>query len=271
MSEEMTISLIAYLCLWGAMVLYGAELLRGYKSLGRLAPWTSLASLLILTVALVLRAIQGGHWPFTSTYEFSLVFVWGIVFIWLLMERGLGRVGGAFILPLAVALYTYAFLLPPSAKEIRPLVPALRSIWLQLHVGSSIAAYGAFAAACGLGAMYLVKGQKVASQLPSWEQIDRYIWRAVALGFPAMTLVLLTGAIWAQVAWGDYWSWDPKETWTLITWLIYLLFLHGRLLRSWRGRPLAVLAICGFLSVLFTFLGLGWVVRRVQLESLHVF
>jgi ABC-type transport system involved in cytochrome c biogenesis permease subunit len=95
--------------------------------------------------------------------------------------------------------------------------------------------------------------------------------RAVALGFPWLTLGILSGAIWAQNAWGRYWGWDPKETWALVTWLFYLLILHVRPLRRWRGRRLAALVVAGFGMVLFTFAGVPWLVRAVRLESLHGF
>ena len=102
-------------------------------------------------------------------------------------------------------------------------------------------------------------------------EVERTMERAVALGFPWLTLSILSGGIWAQRAWGRYWGWDPKETWALVTWLWYLLILHVRPLRRWRGRRLAVLTVMGFGLVLFTFVGVPWLVRIVRLESLHGF
>jgi ABC-type transport system involved in cytochrome c biogenesis permease subunit len=107
--------------------------------------------------------------------------------------------------------------------------------------------------------------------MPTEEQVKRAMERVVALGFPWLTLSILTGAIWAQKAWGRYWGWDPKETWALITWLWVLLILHVRPLRRWRGRRLAALVVMGFGVVLFTFIGVPWLVRTVRLESLHGF
>jgi len=267
--------IVAYISLWMATLAYLVHLLRGGKAVGLLATVLSVGSLISLTSGLTIRTLRADHWPLTTVYEFSLAFVWGVVALWLLLERITGfRAGGAFTLPLALAIDTYALLLlPPAARVVQPLSPALRSIWLQIHVGSSVFAYGAFAVACGLGAVYLAKerGGGLASQLPSLGRIDQFIWRAVAIGFPWMSLAILTGAIWAQMAWGRYWGWDPKETWALITWLVYTLFFHLRLVRGWRGRPLALLAIFGFLSVIFTFLGLNWLVKWLRVESLHVF
>ncbi len=130
--------------------------------------------------------------------------------------------------------------------------------------------------AAGLGLMRLVQptsnleGEQHSQLLPL-NQIERTMERTVALGFPWLTLSILTGAIWAQNAWGRYWGWDPKETWALVTWLWYLLILHIRALNAWRGRRLAGLVLAGFGVVLFTFLGVPWLVRQIRLESLHAF
>jgi ABC-type transport system involved in cytochrome c biogenesis permease subunit len=121
--------------------------------------------------------------------------------------------------------------------------------------------------------MYLVREVKTTALagLPTTAAIDEFNYRALALGYPWMSLVLITGAIWAQLAWGRYWSWDIKETWTLATWLVYTIVLHLRTLRGWRGKPIAALTIVGFALVLFTFLGTGWLARRTGLSSLHLY
>jgi len=276
---------VAYFCLLVAGIAYIAHLLWRRRIIGYGATVISFLGLVALSVGLILRGIESGHWPLASTYEFSLVFVWGIVLVYLLLEQAVGaREGGAFALLIAFLLYTYArFVIPDSAQAPQPLLPALRSLWLQLHVGTAAIAYGAFAVACGGGVMYLAgeftnrqreagdAGTETPVRLPSLQLSDRFTYWAVAFGYPFMSLAILTGAIWAQVAWGRYWGWDIKETWALITWLIYTLFLHLRAIRGWRGRPVAVLSIVGFAVVLFTFLGVGWLARRVGLESLHVY
>lgn len=270
---------VAYFCLLVAGVAYIAYLLWGKRIIGYGGTVVSFLGLVALSVGLIRRGIESGHWPLASTYEFSLVFVWGIVLVYLLLERVMGtRVGGAFALPVAFLLCTYArFVIPDSAQAPQPLLPALRSLWLQLHVGTAAIAYGAFAVAGGGGVMYLA-GEFASrrrgagnSGLPSLPFSDRFTYWAVAFGYPFMSLSIITGAIWAQVAWGRYWGWDIKETWALITWLIYTLLLHLRAIRGWRGRPVAVLSVIGFVVVLFTFLGVGWLARRVGLESLHVY
>lgn len=272
----------AYFCLLGASVVYIVNLVAGHKWperwLGRGATALSVVGLLFLTGGLVARSVGANHWPLATTYEFCLVFVWGIVFVYLLLEQVMGvRAGGAFTLPVAFLLATYARLgISPGARVAQPLLPALRTVWLPLHGLTAMMAYGAFAVACGAGIMYLVGealGPAIESvdRFPSLSTIDRFGFRAVAFGYPWLTLTIVIGAIWAQMAWGNYWSWDLKEVWTLITWLVYTLFFHVRILKGWRGRPVALLAIFGFAVVLFTFLGVGELARWVGLESLHVY
>ena len=271
--------IVAYFCLLVAGIAYIVHLLGGRRFIGYGATATSFLGLVALSVGLILRGIESGHWPLASTYEFSLVFVWSIVLVYLLLERVMGtRAGGAFALPIAFLLCTYArFGIPDSAQAPQPLLPALRSLWLQLHAGTAAIAYGAFAVACGGGVMVLA-GEFTSRRRGTWDAglpwlqlSDRFTYWAVAFGYPFMSLAILTGAIWAQMAWGRYWGWDVKETWSLIIWLIYTLFLHLRAISGWRGRPVAVLSVVGFVVVLFTFLGVGWLARRVGLESLHVY
>ncbi len=285
--NESTLLDAAYFCLLGAAVVYVVNLVAGRKWpgrwpgvwMGRGATALSVVSLLFLSGGLVARSVNSGHWPLATTYEFCLVFVWGVIFVYLLLEQTMNiRAGGAFALPVAFLLATYARLgIPPGAKVAQPPLPALRTVWLPLHALTAMLAYGAFAVACGAGVMYLVRealGPAVDEsdgRFPSLAAIDRFGFRAVAFGYPWLTLTIVIGAIWAQMAWGNYWSWDLKEVWTLITWLVYTLFFHVRVLKGWRGRPVAVLAIVGFAVVLFTFLGVGELARWVGLESLHVY
>ncbi|MFQ6013952.1 MAG: c-type cytochrome biogenesis protein CcsB [Anaerolineae bacterium] len=266
---------VAWVCLGLAALSYVACLARGSGWVDRAATVVSMAGLVAMTATLAWRGIEAGQWPLTTSYEFLLVFIWGILFVYLALERTFAtKAAGAFVLPIAFLLASYAlWYLPAGDKAVRPPLPALQSIWLQLHVGSSAFAYGAFAVAAAAGLMSLARGTNrgFAARLPEPERIDLITWRAVAHGFPWMTVVIITGAIWAQVAWGSYWSWDIKETWALITWLVYLLFLHARVIKGWRGRPLAIMAIGGFVVVLFTFLGMSTLARWAGLESLHVY
>ena len=273
--NETTFFNIAYLCFVVSAIAYIVHLLRPGRGIGWVATGASAVGLVTLTLGLAVRTVQVGHWPLANTYEFTLVFLWGVVLVYLLLERMTDtRAGGAFILLIACLIGTYAWVLTPdSAQTPQPLLPALRSIWLQLHTVTAAVGYGGFTASCGAGLMYLVKEMDFgfADRLPTLQEIDAYNYRAVAFGYPWMSLAIITGAIWAQVAWGNYWSWDIKETWALMVWLVYTLFFHTRVTKGWRGRPTAIISIVGFLLVLFTFLGVGWLARRVGLESLHVY
>jgi cytochrome c-type biogenesis protein CcsB len=142
----------------------------------------------------------------------------------------------------------------------------LKSHWLTFHVVTAIFSYGAFAVSFGLGLMYLLKtyfGENsnitgLVSRFPDANFLDELAYKLITFGFSFLTLVIVTGAIWANYAWGTYWSWDPKETWSLITWIIYAGYLHARLMYDWKGKRAAWLAVLGFTSVLFTFFGVNY-------------
>jgi cytochrome c-type biogenesis protein CcsB len=268
---------MTYALLGLTLCAYAVHLARGGRWTGRIATGLGLVAWAALTRDLVERGLEAGHWPLTNRYEFALCFVWAILTICLLLEADWReRRGSAFALAMALLVATYAVTRSADEQAIAPLLPALRSVWLQVHVLTAVMGYGAFGVAAGLGLMLWVADanwwmRSGLSSLPSTEETERAVGRTIALGFPWLTLSILTGAIWAQKAWGRYWGWDPKETWALITWLWYLLVLHVRPLRRWRGWRLAALVVAGFGLVLFTFIGVPWLVRTVRLESLHGF
>ncbi len=260
--------------LLAAALLYIAYL--GWRRvwLGRAATAVAALALVGFSAGLVLRGAEAGHWPLTSRFEFALVFCWTTLGVYLLLEwTGHSRSLGAFVLPIVVGLASYALLvLSPAEQAVRPLLPVLRSIWLQIHVLSAALGYGTGGAAAGLGALFLLQSHRPEAEgLPPADKIEGAMTRAASIGFPFLSLALLAGAIWGQTAWGRYWGWDPKEVWMLVTWLVYLTFQHGRSLRGWRGRRLAWLALLGFGCVLFTFVGVDWLVKVSQLQSLHVY
>jgi cytochrome c-type biogenesis protein CcsB len=153
-----------------------------------------------------------------------------------------------------------------QTRTIRPLMPALQSWWLTFHVGTAILSYGSFALACALAVIYLVDTNRPEERrvLQDPQASDMLAYRVIAFGVLMLTVVIVSGAIWAQKAWSRYWAWDPKETWSLITWIIYSIYLHLRLRRNWKGKAAAWFAIIGFISVIFTFVGVN-----VLLPSLH--
>jgi cytochrome c-type biogenesis protein CcsB len=226
----------------------------GRPGLAAYGTWLARGSLVALTVALVLRAVVTGHGPFANQYEFAVAFGWGIVAAYVYFEyRYQVRALGLLVLPIATALLLYAMTVGAKAD---PLVPALQNnLLLTVHVALAIVAYGAFSVACAAGALFLLSPPEGRRGLPKPEKLDEIAYRAVVIAFPLMTLVIILGAVWAQIAWGTYWSWDPKETASLFTWLIYGAYLHARVVRGWRGRRAAWLLMLGFAAVLFTFFG----------------
>jgi cytochrome c-type biogenesis protein CcsB len=263
---------------FAAFVFYLFQMILGREFWGKLATGVALAGLVAQSVALIIRwktsyDLGMGHAPLSNFYESLIFFAWTIVLLYLLMERRLkNRSIGVFVLPVAFLIMAYASIAPGINNRIEPLIPALQSNWLTSHVLTCFMGYAAFTVAFALGMMFFVKtsaGGDLSKAsvfirlLPSEYQMDELMYSSAALGFIFLTLGIVTGSVWAHYAWGSYWSWDPKETWSLITWLTYAVMLHARLVRGWRGRRMAIMAIVGFGCVLFTYLGVN------LLPSLH--
>ncbi len=205
------------------------------------------------TLAMVCRGIGAGRVPLSNQYEFATAFAWGIALFFIIYERKpSGRDLGVFITPLAILLIGYAAMLN---KEVRPLMPALQSGWLAIHVSLAILSYGSFALACALAGMYLSQYDKKGPE--GLKTVDENMYRAIVIGYILLTLCILTGSLWAQKAWGRYWAWDPKETWSLITWLIYTAYLHMRKVKGMKDKRAAQFAVIGFLCVIFTYIGVN--------------
>jgi len=209
-----------------------------------------------------------GHIPVSNLYEVFILFavITGLLYLFY-EQRYRTRAMGAFVLTVISA--SVAFLLwytfERQAHEIQPLVPALQSYWMKIHVPANFIGYGAFALAAMVGVAYLVRESAerrnpnglFATRLPTLEQMDDVMYKSIALGFAFFTVATILGAMWAAEAWGGYWSWDPKETWALIVWLNYAAWLHLRMTKGWRGRPLAWWAIAGLFVTAFAFLGVN--------------
>ena len=218
---------------------------------GNLIAWLALA---FLTASLTLRTIVVGHGPFANMYEFSVAFAWGVLVMYLYFEHRYHQpVLGLIALPVALGLLGYATTIPSTSE---PLVPALQNnLLLTTHVAVAIVAYGTFSVSFASAVLYLIQPEGGHRRLPRLELLDEISYRAVVIGFPFLTLVIVLGAVWAQVAWGSYWSWDPKETASLFTWLLYGAYLHARVVRGWRGNRAAWLLVAGFAATLFTYFG----------------
>ncbi len=213
--------------------------------------WLALA---FLTVTLGLRMAATGHGPFVTQYEFATAAAWGMLAAYSYFEwRYHARTLALFVMPLTVIALAYA---GTQNSTVDPLVPALQnSLLLTIHIIVAIFAYGAFAVSFAAAALDLWTPQKWRHLIPKSEVLDRLGYRAVVIGFPLDTMVIVIGAIWAEIAWGSYWSWDPKETASLVTWFIYGGYLHARVARGWTGKRAAWLLVLGFASVVLTFVG----------------
>lgn len=220
------------------------------------------------------KAMGYGHAPLSNLYESIVFFAWSILLVYLLFDlKYKQRAIGAFVVPIAFLCMSWAQL--GLNDSIEPLVPALQSNWLTYHVVTCFIGYAAFTVAFGVSVMYLIKIGKeeksanapiggILGMFPSAKILDDINYKAIMVGFPMLTLGIVTGAAWANYAWGTYWSWDPKETWSLIIWFIYAAFLHARFTRGWVGRRAAWLSIFGFAATIFCYLGVN-----LLLSGLH--
>ena len=224
-------------------------------------------ALALHTGLLIFRSITAGRLPFSNLYEFTLVFAWAtmLVFVYCAMRFNL-LASAPLALSLTTLLIGFAAMMP---RDIRPLMPALRSGWLQAHVATGILAYGALAVSAVLAVVMLTtRDERVETdasdwadkywRIPSLAALERYVHGLIVFGFIFLSLLIVTGAVWAEETWGRWWGWDPKEAWALVTWLIYLVYLHGRKRFGWQGQATAWFSAIGFLAVMFTLFGVTY-------------
>jgi cytochrome c-type biogenesis protein CcsB len=239
------------------VVAHEASLEPASLGIGRFATLLAWFGVAFQAASIFFRTIAGGRLPLSNMYEFSCTFVLLAGVVYLLFERWYGvRHLGAIVLPLIVGMCAYIWLLPTELREVDALIPALQNRPLMtVHVSMAILAYATFAVAFAAAVLFLIANRWRVAWLPSPDLLDDLGYRAVTIGFPAMSLVLILGSVWAYRAWGTYWQWDPKETAALFTWLIYGVYLHTRSLRGWRGSRSAVILLVAFAAVVFTYFG----------------
>jgi cytochrome c-type biogenesis protein CcsB len=241
----------------------------------RLGFWVIVIGLVANTGGILLRWMESyqigyGHAPFSNMYESLVFFSWTTAALYVFVEfKYKESIIGVFVSPLIFLSIAYASFDPSITSKITPLIPALKSNWLIAHVITCFLGYAGFALAFGFSFMYFIKpkdpgASSFFAKLPDWDTIDELTYQMIVFGFLFLTIGIITGSVWANSAWGKYWSWDPKETWSLITWFIYAIFLHLRLMRGWYGKNLAIVSIIGFLGVLFTYFGVNFL-----LSGLH--
>jgi len=243
----------------------------GRPGIGKTAAFMLLGSFALHTAALLLRwqesyAMGIGRAPLSNLYESLIFFAWAVCLLYIIVEwRTRNRSAGAFVMPLVFLAMAYASFSPSISSQIQPLIPALKSNWLITHVVTCFLGYAAFGLSFGFSLMYLFKRNDPTEKkgdsftfIPNKDMLDELNYQMVVIGFLMLTLGIITGSVWAHSAWGSYWSWDPKETWSLITWLIYAAVIHSRMVRGWRGKKIAILCLVGFACVLFTYFGVNY-------------
>ncbi len=256
-----------------AMLVYGlsaliyiAYLLIRERILGNMATGILFTGLVLNLTGMLRRAIESYqmgvfHPPWSNLFE-ALTF-WSFIAgsIYLLIERKYGfKLIGAFVAPLV--FFTSAYAVFKASHQIQPLMPALRSYWLYIHVVTAFIGYAGFTVAFGGAVAYLIKekfkdNEFISRFLPSKDVLDEITYKSIAIVFPVWTASIILGAAWANEAWGGYWSWDPKEVWSLIVWLFFGAYLHARQLMGWRGKRVAWMVVFGFITVLICFFAIN--------------
>ena len=225
--------------------------------------WSLMVAFVVHTVTLIARFVEAGYTPVTNLHESFSFFAWTLAGTFLLVDRRLRMaVLAATTSTIILILMLFGSLMP---MQVQNLNPVLDSFWLPIHISLAFLGNAVFTVAFVAAIFYLMQERMLKSKkfsalyyrLPSLDTLDMINYRCLTFGFPLMTMGIISGAVWAEMSWGTYWSWDPKETWALITWFIYAALLHGRLTTGWRGRRAAILAIVGFIFVLFTFIGVN--------------
>lgn len=255
------ISIVLYL---GGAVGYLIFLVVSSGNRAELGFWMALAGFVCHSLSILHRAIFSGFFPLATPFDVLSFFAWTIIGLFLLMRyRDPSPIFGSIAVPMALLLMVFGSTLSYQIES--PIVPVLKSWWLPIHVTLAIAGNGVFALMAIGGLMYIVQERLIKKKrigrmhrlLPSLETLDTINRRGLPLGFFLMTLGIISGALWAGSIWGYYWSWDPKETWSLITWFAYAAMVHQRVALGWRGRRAAWLAMMGFVLVIFTFVGVS--------------
>lgn len=240
------------------------------KKIRKIARSILIFSGILQTLHILSRYILAGHTPVTSQHEAVVFFAWATTWAYLSFRwRYTVKNFGTFV---SILIFCLLLISSFSSRDFTPLLPALQSMWLPVHAGVSIIAYGFLSLAfCG-GLMYLLQERELKrkkfgyffSRLPSLDALDQLNHHCLTAGFVFLTLGIVTGSVWARQAWGTYWHWDPKETWSLITWFLYLVQLHQRFTVGWRGRKAAIMAIVGFAAVVFTLWGVTYLLGGIH-------
>ncbi len=238
--------------------------------------WTGIT---LHTGLIILRTFEGGRAPFQTLYESLSWFAWSATITYLFVSRRWKDVylPGFFVTLISVGACMYALL--SRSPDVKPLSPPLQSYWFEWHVTLAFLSYAVFVVSfavemsCLILKPFLKRGmaQDFGLSLDGLDEFRGTAVRLVLFGFPLLTFCIFSGAAWANEAWGRYWSWDPKETWSLITWTVFAVYLHSMAIPSMRGLPASLFNILGFICMMMTFLGVNWLAKLLGIPSLHVY
>jgi cytochrome c-type biogenesis protein CcsB len=273
----------AMLISWISLSLKSKEKIFKLSKISKLCIWISN---ILFAVTLVSRWINESYFPLSNLYE-SLIFLsWSISSIQLFLEyKTKSRLLSSVITPILFFLSSFSSLtLPIEMQKALPLVPSLQSNWLMMHVSMMMVSYATLLVGSLLSILYLsfenfsfsfqlsnqgnsnllkLKTSNI-SKSSLLETLDIWSYRIIGLGFPFLTLGIISGAVWANEAWGSYWSWDPKETWALITWLIFAIYLHSRIIKGWQGKKAASVGSFGFFVIWICYLGVNFLAKGLH-------
>ncbi|NP_050696.1 cytochrome c biogenesis protein (chloroplast) [Guillardia theta] len=275
---------ITFLTLLISLISYWLGLIfKKIKNVFYIGYGSTILACITITIILGTRWIESGYFPLSNLYESLMFLTWGLLFsaIYLEYKTNLYLIG-AIVSPISLFIVSFSTLsLPQDMQKAAPLVPALKSNWLMMHVSVMMLSYSTLIIGSLLAILYLVliKAQQKKHSLKDFafanleftfpkstnstnfnllETLDNLSYRTIGFGFPLLTIGIIAGAVWANEAWGTYWSWDPKETWALITWLVFAAYLHARITKSWTGERPAYLAALGFVVVWICYLGVNF-------------
>lgn len=291
------LSNIVFGILFFAIITYwiNLSLFSNSNLLSKIGRYSTILANIILFFILCSRWIVAGYFPLSNLYESLLFLTWILLTVYLYIEtKTKSKLIGSVLIPVTLLISGFANLtLSPEMQKSSPLVPALQSNWLMMHVSMMLLSYGTLIMGSLLCILFLVISRnkdidlKVLdnSSLPLFnimldyyeakllspsteiselgklkllQSLDNWSYRIIGLGFPFLTIGIISGGVWANEAWGSYWSWDPKETWALITWLIFATYLHARITKGWEGKKTAILGSLGFFIIWICYLGVNF-------------
>ncbi|MEW5909180.1 MAG: c-type cytochrome biogenesis protein CcsB [Thermodesulfobacteriota bacterium] len=246
---------------------YVAYLFFQKENLNRIGFYILLAGLAAHSATIITLLVKTGHMPVRNLYETLSIAAWAVaaVFVFVRFQFNL-KILGIIAAPLALIIMVIATFFPQQPAETKAI---FSNFWLMFHILTIFIADAAFALACGAGILYLVQEQNIKTKtrgffykrLPSLELLDSTGYACIIVGFALLTTGLIAGFVYAKSVWGRFWSWDPKEVWSAVTWLVYAALLHERFVAGWRGKRMAVMSIIGFAVLLFTFIGVNFLLK----------